>query len=452
MAEIADLFLDAINITVSGACGPLRESPIQCYYPTHQSYADEAKPRTSPPGNPPVCAIPGGALRFVKSMLAKDGNAIVFDRDVERAFETALAHETLLVAIEAFVEEEGGKCDCHDEALRHFAEFLANLGMQTVTIGLATLEDDMMEDYYQMVQGLTPFSCSPHERTFVRDFLATREYFAFAGNGFPRVQVTFFPTLEDDQLAVEICFTAALPTVQFQDLRNVVGEGERFSLKPTLDVQPSSLTTTIDFFLGPVEEEWLSWSDSLQAFCGTVPQRRAAYCGAGRLDAYTIPLELKVVVMRLFAADIRFEQVIRVALPLTVRRQPDRCSILEMPSRSSLSQWAALQVGTESGHQRPRPVRRIRRSAPGERAPVRGENEMPMPSKQLNQALDRKADSPISSPVTSHALSLARFWDTAHVASSNLDAGDENAEHICVLKPVAIRDRMEEFPSFQSDI
>ncbi|RMY18924.1 hypothetical protein D0867_05006 [Hortaea werneckii] len=428
MAEIADLFLDAINITVSGACGPLRESPIQCYYPTHQSYADEAKPRTSPPGNPPVCAIPGGALRFVKSMLAKDGNAIVFDRDVV----TTWRLPSPLAA--------------------HFAEFLANLGMQTVTIGLATLEDDMMEDYYQMVQGLTPFSCSPHERTFVRDFLATREYFAFAGNGFPRVQVTFFPTLEDDQLAVEICFTAALPTVQFQDLRNVVGEGERFSLKPTLDVQPSSLTTTIDFFLGPVEEEWLSWSDSLQAFCGTVPQRRAAYCGAGRLDAYTIPLELKVVVMRLFAADIRFEQVIRVALPLTVRRQPDRCSILEMPSRSSLSQWAALQVGTESGHQRPRPVRRIRRSAPGERAPVRGENEMPMPSKQLNQALDRKADSPISSPVTSHALSLARFWDTAHVASSNLDAGDENAEHICVLKPVAIRDRMEEFPSFQSDI
>ncbi|KAI7720806.1 hypothetical protein KC353_g1880 [Hortaea werneckii] len=383
-------------------------------------------------------------------MLAKDGNAIVFDRDVERAFETALAHETLLVAIEAFVEEAGGKDDCHDQVLKDFAEFLANLGMQTVTIGLAALEDDMMEDYYQMVQGLTPFSCSPHERTFLRDFLATRECFAFAENGFPRVQVTFFPTLEDDQLAVEIRFTAALPSVQFQDLRNVIGEGERFLLKPTLDVPPSSSTTTIDFFLGPIEEEWLSWSDSLQAFCGTVPQRRAAYCGAGRLDAYTIPLELKVVITRLFAADIRFEQVIRVALPLTVRRQPDRCGRIEMPPHSSLSQWAALQVGTESGHQRPRPVRRIRQSAPGERAPVGGENEMPMPSKQLNQALARKADSPISSPVTSHALGLARFWDTAHEARSSLDVGDENAS--VLAKPVAIRDREEEFPSFQSDI
>lgn len=124
--------------------------------------------------------------------------------------------------------------DCHDQVLKDFAEFLANLGMQTVTIGLAALEDDMMEDYYQMVQGLTPFSCSPHERTFLRDFLATRECFAFAENGFPRVQVTFFPTLEDDQLAVEIRFTAALPSVQFQDLRNVIGEGERFLLKPTL--------------------------------------------------------------------------------------------------------------------------------------------------------------------------------------------------------------------------
>ncbi|KAI7550188.1 hypothetical protein KC331_g3335 [Hortaea werneckii] len=449
MAEIADLFLDAINITVSGACGPLRESPIQCYYPTHQSYADESKPRNSPPGNQPVCAIPGAVPRLVKSMLAKDGKAIVFDRDVERAFETALAHETLLVAIEAFMEEDG-KGDCHDQVLEHFAEFLANLGMQTVTIGLAALEDDMMEDYCQLVQGLTPFSCSPHERTFVRDFLATRECFAFADNGFPRVQVTFLPTFEDDQLAVEICFTAALPSVQFQDLRNAVGEGERFSLKPNLDVPPLSSTTTIDFFLGPIEEEWLSWSDSLQAFCGTVPQRRAAYCGAGRLDAYTIPLELKVVITRLLTADIRFEQVIRVALPLTVRRQPDTCGRIKMPSHSSLSQWTALQVGTECGHQGPRPVRRIRQVAPGERALNREENEMPMPSKELNQALARKADSPISSPVTSHALGLARFWDTAHVASSDLDAGDENAD--VLAKPVAIRDREEEFPSFQSDI
>ncbi|GAB1744225.1 hypothetical protein NU219Hw_g1378t1 [Hortaea werneckii] len=452
MAEIANLFLDAINVTISGACGPLRESPIQCYYPTHQSYADEAKPRSSLPPNAPTCAIPGGVPRVVKSMLATDGNAIVFDRDLERAFETALAHETLLVAIEAFAEEERGNSsgDRRDETLKLFAGFLADLGMQTVTIGLAALEEDMMEDYYQMIEGLTPFSCSPHERSFVRDFLATRECFAFTQDGFPRVQVTFLPTLEDDQLAVEICFTAALPSVQFQDLRNVVGEGERFSLKPNLDVPPSSSTTTMDFFLGPIEEEWLSWSDSLQAFCGTVPQRRAAYCGAGRLDSYTIPLELKVVITRLFAANVCFEQVVRVALPLTVRRQPDRCGRIEMPSHSSFSQWTALQVGTESGHQRPRPVRRIRQSAPGERAAVGRENEMPMPSKQLNQALARKADSPISSPGVSHALGLARFWDTAYEARSDQDAGDENAS--VLAKPVAIRDRMDEFPSFQSDI
>ena len=136
-----------------------------------------------------------------------------------------------LMEYSAKSEETG---DCHDQVLKDFADFLANLGMQTVTVGLAALEDDMMEDYCQLVQGLTPFSCSPHERTFVRDFLATRECFAFAENGFPRVQATFLPTLEDDQLAVVIRFTAALPSVQFQDLRNVVGEGEYFSLKPNL--------------------------------------------------------------------------------------------------------------------------------------------------------------------------------------------------------------------------
>ena len=217
------------------------------------------------------------------------------------------------------------------------------------------------------------------------------------------------------------------------------------------DVPPSSLTTTIDFFLGPIEEEWLSWSDSLQTFCGTVPQRRAAYCGAGRLDAYTIPLELKAVITRVFAADIRFEQVIRVALPLTVRRQPDRCGIVEMPSHSSLSQWAALRVRTESDHRKARSVRRIRQAAPGDRAPIGEENENPMPSKQLNQALARKADSPISSPATTHSLALARFWEAAHIARSDQDVqDDENAS--VLAKPVAIRNREEEFPSFQSDI
>ncbi|KAI7483066.1 hypothetical protein KC351_g5377 [Hortaea werneckii] len=268
--------------------------------------------------------------------------------------------------------------------------------------------------------------------------------------GFRACRSLSIPPLEDDQLAVEICFTAVLPSVQFQDLRNVIGEGERFLLKPILDVPPSSLTTNIDFFLGPIEEEWLSWSDSLQTFCGTVPQRRAAYCGAGRLDAYTIPLELKVVITRFFAAEIRFEQVIRVALPLTVRRQPDRCGIIEMPSHSSLSQWAALRVGTESDFREARPVRRIRQAAPGETAPIGEENETPMPSRQLNQALARKADSPISSPVTTHSVALARFWEAAHTARSDLDAGDENAG--VLAKPVAIRDREEELPSFQSDI
>lgn len=210
------------------------------------------------------------------------------------------------------------------------------------------------------------------------------------------------------------------------------------------------MTTTIDFFLGPIEEEWLSWSDSLQTFCGTVPQRRAAYCGAGRLDAYTIPLELKVVLTRLFAADVRFEQVIRVALPLTVRRQPDRCGMIEMPSHSSLSQWAALCVGTDFDRRKARSVRRIRQTAPGGRAPIGEENETPMPSKQLNQALARKADSPISSPVTTHSLALARFWEAAQTTRSDLDGGDENAS--VLAKPVPIRDREEEFPSFQSDI
>ena len=52
--------------------------------------------------------------------------------------------------------------------------------------------------------------------------------------GFRACRSLSIPPLEDDQLAVEICFTAVLPSVQFQDLRNVIGEGERFLLKPIL--------------------------------------------------------------------------------------------------------------------------------------------------------------------------------------------------------------------------
>jgi len=76
--EIADFLLNNINISVSGACGPLREQPIQCYYPTYQKYRNaSAHPTLST-----SIAIPGGVPRAIDSMAAREGVAIVYDRDL----------------------------------------------------------------------------------------------------------------------------------------------------------------------------------------------------------------------------------------------------------------------------------------------------------------------------------------------------------------------------------
>lgn len=88
----------------------------------------------------------------------------------------------------------------------------------------------------------------------------------------------------------------------------------------------SSLPTTAECFLSPVEDEWLRYDDDAQCFQGNLPIRRALMSGAGRLDSYTIPLTLNTVVTRYFPNGIRLEHIIRVAIPLTVRRRPDQCT------------------------------------------------------------------------------------------------------------------------------
>ena len=61
-ASTADLLLSKLNIHVSGASGPKREEPIECFRPIHQAYHS--------------------ALRTVDSSVAKDGVAVVYDRDI----------------------------------------------------------------------------------------------------------------------------------------------------------------------------------------------------------------------------------------------------------------------------------------------------------------------------------------------------------------------------------
>lgn len=85
---LVDYLFSKTNIHVSGACGPKRSSPLECFRPIHQSYH---RPVTA---NQPAIAkglgecMPGGSLRKVKGNRKGGeggvdvGEAVVYDRDV----------------------------------------------------------------------------------------------------------------------------------------------------------------------------------------------------------------------------------------------------------------------------------------------------------------------------------------------------------------------------------
>ena len=117
--------------------------------------------------------------------------------------------------------------------LRHFGDFVAELGTQTVTVTQASLEEDMLEEYATIVAGLQPFSCHPHEAEFNREFLRTRECFFFYGDDRPPVvEATFTTNFHDGELSVDVQYSWAPPLLYFDNLRNVIVEGEQYMLKP----------------------------------------------------------------------------------------------------------------------------------------------------------------------------------------------------------------------------
>jgi len=132
--DIADWLLNTTQVCVSGACGPQRAQPIECYFPTHQiySYRTTTTPQPQPHRvlvNGIATSVPGGIPRSIESSITEGYNAIVFDKDLvsvwrlpqpvaqyevffwEKAFEAVLSHNTLLVAIEAFLDDEPGVVD-----------------------------------------------------------------------------------------------------------------------------------------------------------------------------------------------------------------------------------------------------------------------------------------------------------------------------------------------------
>ncbi|KAK6389359.1 hypothetical protein LTR65_006740 [Meristemomyces frigidus] len=225
-----------------------------------------------------------------------------------------------------------------------------------MTVTLSSIHNDMLEEYdTRMRNGLSPFSCHYQVAAFVLEFVRTRGCFFHAEGRMPVVEASFavHTTTREGDMRVQVHYSPSQPFVQFPELCNVVGESERYILRPSMTMPGTSLLhTTIDYFLSPVEEEWLAWDDEHQCFHGAVPTRRAAEAGAGRLDAYTIPLELEAVVTRLFPSNIRLEQVIRIALPLTVRRRPDQCGSPPYRMAAGSPPWLPMDLGRQA-HRRP---------------------------------------------------------------------------------------------------
>lgn len=82
--RLADLLLSKLNIFVSGATGPKRDEPLQCFWPVHHSYSRLA----ASANHHPLAAnldqlIGGGSLRTAAVRPAdNDSASLVYDRDI----------------------------------------------------------------------------------------------------------------------------------------------------------------------------------------------------------------------------------------------------------------------------------------------------------------------------------------------------------------------------------
>ncbi|SMR59902.1 unnamed protein product [Zymoseptoria tritici ST99CH_3D1] len=82
LEDVADFLLSKVDIQVSGACSVSRTQPIECYYPFHRPYSAHGSKKHAPIDMCMEAIVPGGVPRPVESAAAKDGYALVYDRDI----------------------------------------------------------------------------------------------------------------------------------------------------------------------------------------------------------------------------------------------------------------------------------------------------------------------------------------------------------------------------------
>ncbi|KAK5120894.1 hypothetical protein LTR85_005961 [Meristemomyces frigidus] len=262
LQEAADFLLSKLDIYPHGACGPRRDAPIDCFKPVHQAYKPEAphqRNNNTALTNVMAYTVPGSVSRAV-------GDGVVYDRDVEQSFATALALESVYLAVEEFLDCDPGVRELDATTLlARFRDYLGRLDTQTLTITHSSLVADMLVEYRARVaMGLQPFSSHDRIADFIMEFVHTRDCFFYADGCMPVVKATFSTPIgrRDGNMRAHVHFEQSQPRMLFDRLCNVVNEGEQWTLQPMVEMDyATSLTTTAECFISPIEEQWLHYDE-----------------------------------------------------------------------------------------------------------------------------------------------------------------------------------------------
>lgn len=220
--------------------------------------------------------------------------------------------------------------------LRRFRAHLRSLGTQPFTVTISSIVQDMLQFYTQERESMARPLDWEHPRIVenLEEFVLTRECWFYHEDKHPSLEATFnlgVPRGRLDpagDLELEIHYSWNSPVITFLDLQNVVSESGDFVLKPAMSIaKPISALSNVDieYYVGP-PGNWLRWDAESKLFHGKVPPTIATASGAGRLDAYTMPLDLTAIVTKQFPGNIAYQSTLRCALPITVKRRPDFCA------------------------------------------------------------------------------------------------------------------------------
>ncbi|KAF2483257.1 hypothetical protein BDY17DRAFT_324009 [Neohortaea acidophila] len=473
-ASDIDLLLSKVTIQVLGAWCPARAEPLQCFRPVHRTYqhppAAVLAPQTSTPTATSIPSVCGGSLRVLHDATGEhEPRAVVYDRDIEKSFEWALGEETMLIAVEAFLDDEHGRIghvDSEATLLRRFADYVRTLGTQPVTVTISSLVNDMLARYVDLGDGRESFAWRDHVAV-LRKFVLAQECFFFDAGRSPAVQVTFeLARQKPDGLDIHLHFAWNPPVIGFHNLCNVISEGDRISFRPTIENvrQDGPSRTTTEFFIGPTET-WLKWDEASEKFEGIIPGRVAAQVGAERLDRYTIQLDFTARLTNWYPGNFVWERLIRCALPVTVKRKPATCT----PCRYNIASPPVPRTNDSRllrGTERHRPLARrlplltspLRKTTPRSRPsvlkpdfvsrlPWGGKENEDLSTEEAAKLLKLKEEQQPrgpQSPVRLHSLSLARFHEAVGMLppsppSSLSDFEVRTVRHIVHTTPASAR-------------